>query len=209
MVRDNHPREAWIPSSFVRRRARGVHGSPLARLGLPEGASAAEIVAARRRLAKRWHPDAGGDAARMQDVNDAAAAALRDLASGPRAADDHGAPDAVRRAAPGGPVRVDHPSFTVEALPAATFEGLLIVATWLGDVIDDDPPYLLDVALGDPIRGWCRLDVVPDAGASTVSLLVGAEPGGVVPDLDAVRDAWVDGLNRLDWTDPPLPQPPS
>ncbi len=95
--------------------------------------------------------------------------------------------------------RHDHPSFTVEALPVESYEALLIVATWLGEVVADDPPYQLEVALVDPIRGWCRLDLVPDAGASTVSLAVSAEPGYPVPDLDRVRDLWVDGLNRLDW----------
>ena len=66
----------------------------------------------------------------------------------------------------------DVPSFTVEALPVETFEGLLVVASWLGEVLDDDPPYRLDVHLHDPVECWCRLDVVPDAGSSTVSLTV-------------------------------------
>jgi hypothetical protein len=88
----------------------------------------------------------------------------------------------------------------VEALPAEAFEGLLVVATWLGDLIDDDPPYALEVALSEPLGGWCRLDVVPDAGASTVSVAVAGEPGHPLPSVDAVRDAFVDGLNRLDWS---------
>ena len=76
---------------------------------------------------------------------------------------------------------------------------MLVVASWLGDVISDDPPYAMEVALVDPVRGWCRLDLVPDAGASTVSLSVAAEPGYPIPDIDGVRDIWIDGLNRLDW----------
>lgn len=47
-------------------------------LGVPRGASAADVQAAYRRLARRYHPDApdGGDPARMRAVN-AAYAALR------------------------------------------------------------------------------------------------------------------------------------
>ena len=45
---------------------------PFAALELPPGASAGEIAAAYRRLAKRWHPDRGGGAvaaARMAEIN--------------------------------------------------------------------------------------------------------------------------------------------
>jgi hypothetical protein len=45
---------------------------PFAALELPAGASAQEIGAAYRRLAKRWHPDRGGGAAaaaRMAEIN--------------------------------------------------------------------------------------------------------------------------------------------
>jgi hypothetical protein len=45
---------------------------PFAALDLPPGASAQEIAAAYRRLAKRWHPDRGGGAAaaaRMAEIN--------------------------------------------------------------------------------------------------------------------------------------------
>jgi hypothetical protein len=163
-------------------------------LGLPVGATAADIVEARRRLAKRAHPDAGGTVESMQRINEAAEVALRAVAqsSGTARPRRAGAPSHA-------PARHDHPSFTVEALPVDTYEALLIVATWLGEVVADDPPYQLEVALVDPIRGWCRMDLVPDAGASTVSLAVSAEPGYPVPDLDRVRDLWIDGLNRLDW----------
>ncbi len=90
----------------------------------------------------------------------------------------------------------DVASFTIEALPAEAFEAVLVVSTWLGDVLVDDPPYLLEMMLGDPFRCWCRLDLVPDAGASTISLtLAGLE--GPPADLDEVRDAWVANLNLL------------
>jgi len=77
---------------------------PFTALELPPGATAEEIAAAYRRLAKRWHPDRGGGAAaaaRMAEINVAydvlrAGAWQRPDASGPRE-------DAVARvaAAPG------------------------------------------------------------------------------------------------------------
>ncbi len=91
------------------------------------------------------------------------------------------------------------PSFVVEALPAVTFEALVVVVSWLGEVLDDDPPYRLDTYLGEPFDCWCRLDVVPDAGASTVSLTVAGLDGADAPDVVAVRDAWVANLNAIDW----------
>ncbi len=98
---------------------------------------------------------------------------------------------------PGGRLAHDVASFTIEALPVEAFEALLVVASWLGEVIDDDPPYRLDVWLGEPYGCWCRLDLVPDAGASTVALTLGSIDARPVPDLDTVRDAWVAELNTL------------
>lgn len=139
----------------------------------------------------------------MQRLNAAAEAALALLAG-----DRHDAPARSTKRAPAprrsrrpdrAPRWTDHPSFTIEALPVDAFEALLLVAGQLGDLLDDDPPYGLEVALGEPLRGWCRLDLVPDAGASTVSLSVAPEPGYPLPDIDLVRDHWVAGLNGLDW----------
>lgn len=169
-----------------------------------------EIDAARRALAKRVHPDVGGSLAEMQRINAAADEAARRVGTvSPLSPVSPGSPVSPsteappRRTEPLRPRfgRRDHPSFTIEALPAEAFEGLLIVGGWLGDVIDDEPPYGLEVALGPPLSCWCRLDVVPDAGACTVSLMVASEPGGAAPDLDVVRDAWIAGLNQLDWAD--------
>jgi hypothetical protein len=43
------------------------------------------------------------------------------------------------------------------------------------------------------------LELVPDAGASTVSITVGAIDGEPRPSTEQVRDLWIDQLNRLDW----------
>lgn len=187
---------------------------PFRELGLERDADADSVRAARRRLARDHHPDQGGDAARMQQINEAADAALVAIAAAARPAVDvdvadpspagrspHGAPghrDAARREAGPGVLR-DVPSFTVEALPAETFEALSIVTTWMGEVLDDDPPYRLDTYLSEPFDCWCRLDVVPDAGASTISITIAGLDDTPPPDLLAVRDAWVGNLNALDW----------
>lgn len=180
---------------------------PYAVLGVPRTAPADELRAARRRLAKDLHPDrSGGDERRMQELNialDAALAVLDQPAPDPVAASPEPAPprtpgpghDVPRRS--GARYAHDIASFTIEALPAEAFEALVVATSWLGEVITDDPPYQLDVALGEPFDCWCRLDLVPDAGASTVSVTLAAPDGRAVPDLDAVRDAWVATLNRL------------
>ena len=159
---------------------------PFVILGLKRTATVSEIDAARRFLAKSAHPDRGGSVVEMQRIN-AAAEAARALA------------DVRRPAESVGRISQDHPSFTIEALPAQAFEALLIVAELLGELIDDDPPYQMEVLLGDPLPCWCRLSIVPDAGASTVSIEVASQPGGPAVDIDLVRDAWIAALNELDW----------
>ena len=214
MKTDNHPRELSVKRGragpdtvpVVSRRRSSSPGrgrqpaDPLLALGLTADAGERDVLEARRRLAKQAHPDAGGSVEQMQHVNDLVDAALRALSTGKRPTPPRPASQPMSRSASSGPVRRDHPSFTVEALPVETFEALLIVGTWLGDLIDDEPPYAMEVALTEPMGGWCRLDLVPDAGASTVSIAVAGAPGHPVPSVDAVRDAFVEGLNRLDWS---------
>lgn len=173
---------------------------PFERLGLPRSASVDDIRAARRRLARDMHPDVGGDAAAMRDLNAAVDAAVAHVTGRRPLPDD---PSVVvhrqrerhvdRRRA-----QVDEWSFTVEALPVEAFEMLLVVTSWVGEVLVDDPPYLLEVHLHDPSPCWCRLTLVPDAGSSTVSLVVApVEPGAAAPAVETVRDMWVAALNRL------------
>jgi hypothetical protein len=174
---------------------------PFEVLGLGTDSTVDEIETARRALAKSAHPDVGGSVPEMQRINAAADEAARIVTNREAAPEPHRQPP-PRRPEPSGPAlqwRIDHPSFTIEALPAEAFEALFVVASWIGETIDDDPPYRLDVELGDPFRGWCRLELVPDAGATSVSLALVTERGGEVPDVESVRDAWIDGLNSLDW----------
>ena len=202
---------------------------PFAVLGLERTASLDQLRAARRRLAFELHPDrhpgTSGDATRMQQVNEAFDRCVGHV-TGRRPivfADTAGSPGPVGTAARAEPasrprpprgrhprfrgVEHDTPSFTIDALPAEAFEALLIVATWIGEVVDDDPPYVLECMLTEPGPCWCRLDLVPDAGGSTVSLAVaavevlhGGDGSGVDDErvsAESVRDVWVDHLNRL------------
>jgi hypothetical protein len=171
---------------------------PYAVLGVEAGATEEELRAARRRLAKELHPDlAGGTPDGMRRLNEAFEDAMTRLG--------RPAPEPARTHVPrtGGGVAHDVASFTIEALPVEAFEALLIVASWLGETIADEPPYQLDVALGEPFGCWCRLDLVPDAGASTVAVTLASLDGRPVPELDAVRDAWVADLNTLGRPGPP------
>jgi len=187
---------------------------PFAVLGLPPTAEADELRAARRRLALAEHPDRGGSADRMQEINVAfeeamelvAARAVAGPAVAPAPAQAGAAapskpPEPERRRpapSPGGRPRVerDEPSFVIEALPAEAFEALVVVASWMGEVLVDDPPYLLEAHLHDPAECWCRLELLPEAGASTVMLTV-AGVEGVAPPVEDVRDLWIANLNAL------------
>jgi hypothetical protein len=192
---------------------------PFAVLGLDRDATLDEVRAARRRLAFDRHPDRGGDPDEMRALNAAFDAAVAHLTGRrPLPASDEAAPPQPqppqspqppggaqrsggprRRPPPSrwtGRVQQDVPSFVIDALPAVAFEALVIVTSWIGEVLVDDPPYVLEVHLHEPSPCWCRLDIVPDAGASTVSLTVAAVGGQPAPLLDDVRDVWVRHLNE-------------
>lgn len=146
----------------------------------------------------------------MKAVNEAAAMALRSLQdrNSTRSDELRRDPSASKLIDDWNGQTRDVASFTVEALPVEAFEGLLIAAAWMGELVDDEPPYRLEANLFDPIRCWCRLEVVPDAGSSTVSLTVGpidsqsgvVDPPDVEPDVEVVRDVWVNALNEIDWS---------
>ncbi len=179
---------------------------PYVVLGVAPSATLAELSTARRRLAQHLHPDHGGDAGAMQGLNVAFEEAVRRLSEPAAAApvvasapEPSASPSSARRAGRRTVRGVQHdaPSFTIDVLPVEAYEALLVVTSWMGEVLVDDPPYLLEVFLHDPSPCWCRLDLVPDAGATTVSLMVAALEGDPAPDIDEVRDEWVANLNRL------------
>ncbi len=190
-------------------RGEGVEADPFAVLGVPWTATLAEVREARRNLAFRLHPDHGGNVADMQRLNAAFDACVghvthrRRLTVPPAPVAPSAAPQrwsrepVSRRPAPRPRhVEQDAPSFTIDALPVEAFEALLVVASWIGEALDDDPPYMLECHVHEPVACWCRLELVPDAGGSTVSLTVQALDDQHVS-AELVRDVWVDHLNRL------------
>jgi hypothetical protein len=182
-----------------------VADDPFSVLGVDPRASSQELRAARRRLAMRLHPDhAGGDAEAMRRLNTAFDAAMAARAPDPGLGHESGwTGNQFRDQSAPRPRRADSrivhdvASFTIEALPAEAFEALLVVSTWIGEVLVDEPPYQLDVVLEEPYACWCRLDLLPDAGATTVSLTLAGIASTAPPDIDDVRDLWVANLNQL------------
>ena len=169
-----------------------------ARLGLQKGrATRAEVIAARRRLAREFHPDRkGGNPELMAEVNRSGDIALAYVEEH---IVDNSTANSTRATTPSQqPVQRDHPSFTVDVLPVEACEALRIVASWVGEIIDEDPPYLLDVDMHYPYSVWCRLELVPDAGATTVTVSATGECLRGV-NIEAIRDIWIDQLNQLDW----------
>jgi DnaJ domain len=183
---------------------------PYAVLGVAPTATLAEVRAARRRLARQLHPDVGGDASRMQEVNRAFDQVVRALLGRPEPVvpppSPPPAPARPPRPAPPRPpvpgphagpwVQYDEPSFTIDVLPVVAFHALLAAAGRLGDVLAEDPPYVLEVALAPPWACWCRLELLPEAGGTTVMLMVAGLRHRRPPAVEDVRDLWVDALNR-------------
>jgi hypothetical protein len=192
----------------------GAAHDPFAILGLDPSASIAEVYAARRDLARRWHPDLGGDEQQMAKINDAVRRCVKAIQLTPtpgtspqstrgyRNSDQTGS-DSTTRDAYDITVEeeafVDHPSFRVEALPAEAHEALRIVSSWLGEVVVDEPPYLLECLFHEPVPCWCQFHLLPEAGSSMVGVRVAGVDASAPPSVRSVRDLVIAALNELDW----------
>jgi len=156
---------------------------------------AVKAVRARRAGATADGPGTGGPAPAGANAGAGAGAGAHPTAGRP----SRPAPPPPRSGVRRRWVEQDTPSFTIDVLPAVAFEALLVAATWIGEPVIDDPPYALEVLLDEPARCWCRLDLVPEAGGSTVSVTVAAAEDGPFPppSAEAVRDVWVAAVNRL------------
>ncbi len=170
-------------------------------LGVARGATLDEVRAARRKLALELHPDrsAGNPDAerRMQEVNAAFDRAVKEI-RGEHSAAGEPPPESppVRQVAR---ISTDVASFVVDCMRPEAFERLFIVSHWVGEPLYADPPGLLEVHLQEPWPCFCRLEMLPEAGATMVSLTVGnIEPSWLeAPDIDTIRDLYVLMLNRL------------
>jgi hypothetical protein len=173
---------------------------PFGALGLTGDATLDEVRSARRRLALRAHPDQGGSQQQMVELNqafDAAVKAVRSRTTPPDRVVPSAPPQSStsrgrRPMRPTGRVEHDAPSFTMNVLPAEAFEALLVVTTWLGETLVDE------VHLDDPGPCWCRLELLPEAGSTSVSLTVVTDRGHEPIGAESVRDAYVAALNQLD-----------
>jgi hypothetical protein len=144
-------------------------------------ATVADVKLARRRLVKAHHPDlaAGrgvpmtGD--RLVLVNQAAEQALAEIAvRGPARAP---AATPAPMPAPGpesaiwleGEAEADA-TFTIPHLPVEAFELLLLAFSSIGDPKEVDEPYVIEGMVDDPFLGMARVEVVPEAGGSIVTV---------------------------------------
>jgi hypothetical protein len=92
---------------------------------------------------------------------------------------------------------VDAGSFSLEALPVEAFEALFLIAYGLGDILVADEPYRLELYLPEPDPCFCQLELVPEAGASLVTVDVAPAEDAELPPVSAVRDLLVNELNAL------------
>ena len=154
--------------------------------GLTQTASIDEIIQARRFLALEFHPDRGGSDEHMALVN----LAFDEIMNWHR----QQPPEPLHISIPKVPSAfdVDRPSFVINALPVVAFELLLLAGRIIGDVALDDPPYLLEVQIEDPVLTWCRLEVLPESGSSSVSLMVDGQTNAL-----SVRDLWIRTINEI------------
>jgi len=191
--------------------------NPFVVLGISPGSTPQEIRSAWRQLAKKCHPDAGGDAQQMIQLNEALAQALG-TTGGPTASAEthsHTRPSTHHRDTTEEKthrVRHDVSSFTFSVLPVESFELLEIVANSSGSVIESDSPYLLEFSLetfGDSFTAsdWCRCELVPEAGGTMVHLTVGGLATSTYLDVEVVRDELIRCINDIDEINLVEPQP--
>ncbi|MEQ1872177.1 MAG: J domain-containing protein [Ilumatobacteraceae bacterium] len=170
---------------------------PFAVLGVSADASPAEIAVARRRLAQATHPDHGGDVGGMQALNLAYDEALRRQRAEQSAILPPPAAHIQQRPRSSQRVQHDSPSFVIDAAPALAHEALFVVASSIGEVVTSAAPHIIECLLDEPIRCWCRLEVLAEGASSSISLIVERYDEELAPDIDVVRDEWVRNLNQL------------
>jgi hypothetical protein len=191
---------------------------PFAILGVSRDVTVDVARSAWREKARVCHPDAGGSDSAMQELNEALRRVLASLADNAIEADRVPRSNAKTRTEHTeykvrdestsdrnhfhwARTSKDVSSFTIDCLPVEAFKALLIAASWHGDIAVDDSPYLLEMVMRDPFPCWIRFDIVPEAGASMVSVSVATSRGEKPVSSEAIRDVFVDSLNQLNWED--------
>lgn len=173
---------------------------PFSTLGIPRDSSETVIRQAWREKMRTSHPDTGGSHEQSIIFNNALRDALFTVKSA-LPSEEHRDTHGVRTRK----YTRDTSSFTIDVLPVECWHVLEIVANQSGSVLVDEPPYLLeftlhDSGLEDSIDAWCRCEMVPEAGATTVHITIGATQLHA-PDIDSVRDYLIASLNELEWSD--------
>jgi hypothetical protein len=164
---------------------------PFTLLDVSTSASVEEIRQAWKSKARQAHPDTGGSHEAMQRLNEALQEALSRV-------------HVVSRQTSYTAGTRDVSSFTVAVLPVDCYLALEVVAAMCGPSVADDQPYMIEFMLHDAdvvgaLNGWCRCDLVPEAGATTVSISVGSTTNTPQPQAEEVRDFLVQALNTIDW----------
>lgn len=164
-----------------------------------------DVREARRLAARRLHPDVGGSVDDMTLVNQAADFLLGEMRSDASVSNEDQVPGFRRSSFDGDGLAVDRPSFVVDVLPVDAFEWIAASTRIIGQIVDEDPPYSLEFLVDARPDRWCRLEIVPDAGSSTVSIIAdGHDPSEMVPLFVHIINELgsVDGLTDVE-------QPPS
>lgn len=173
---------------------------PFSILGIPSTSSQEEIRQAWREKIRLSHPDVGGSHEQSISINRAFQQALAYVQSErggqTKKVFDTGMPRRFQR---------DTSSFTIDVLPVECWHAVEVVAAQSGSILLDEPPYLIEFTLHDSgidgsVDTWCRCEMVPEAGGTTVHVTVGSTRSSTVQ-IEVVRDYLVDCLNELDWND--------
>lgn len=143
------------------------------------------------------HPDAGGSHADMVRLN----AALEEALAAPKEPVPTTVEPMARRDPPRGTrLSRDVSCFTIDSLPVDAHHLMTLVAAQCGQVVDDEPPYLIEFTMNDcGVSGWwtmtCRCELVPEAGSTMVHLTVFGVQGP--PVIEDVRDHLVACVNEI------------
>lgn len=191
---------------------------PFVVLGIARNSSPQDIRNAWRNLAKKSHPDVGGEAQQMVRLNLALSLALEMVQHrGPSIIQNEVKDDITTTGRSRGVglsareknyrVRQDVSSFTFSVLPVESFELLEIVANSSGSIIESDCPYLVEFSLenfGESFSSsdWCRCELVPEAGGTMVHLTIGGDGSNQLHDVEIVRDELIRCINEIDDVSP-------